>query len=91
MTKYIAVSNRRGGVGKTTVAMRLAAHVAIGKPLNEIGVERGDVLYFAGENPTDVQMRWLGLCKEMGLDPNTLNIHVVEGSMHLSTFVPFWI
>ncbi len=72
------------GVGKTTVAMRLAAHVAIGKPLNEIGVERGAVLYFAGENPTDVQMRWLGLCKEMNLDPATLDIHVVEGSMHLS-------
>jgi hypothetical protein len=72
------------GVGKTTVAMRLAAHVAIGKPLGEIGIERGSVLYFAGENPTDVQMRWLGLCKEMNLDPVTLDIHVVEGSMHLS-------
>lgn len=72
------------GVGKTTVAMRIAAHVAIGKPIGEIGIERGSVLYFAGENPTDVQMRWLGLCKEMNLDPNTLDIHVVEGAMHLS-------
>jgi hypothetical protein len=72
------------GVGKTTVAMRIAAHVNIGKAIGEIGVEQGDVLYFAGENPTDVQMRWLGLCKEMGLDPNKLTIHVVEGSMHLS-------
>jgi RecA-family ATPase len=60
------------GVGKTTVAMRLAAHVAIGKSLGEIGVERGSVLYFAGENPTDVQMRWLGLCKEMGTLTRTL-------------------
>lgn len=72
------------GIGKTVVAMRIAAHVAIGKSICDIGVERGDVLYFAGENPTDVQMRWLGLCKEMALDPNTLNIHVVEGAMHLS-------
>jgi hypothetical protein len=72
------------GTGKTCVAMRAAAHVAIGKPIGDIGVEQGDVLYFAGENPTDVQMRWLGLCKEMGLDPDKLPIHVVEGSMHLS-------
>lgn len=72
------------GVGKTTVAMRLAAHVAIGKPLGEIDIERGTVLYFAGENPTDVQMRWLGLCKEMGLDPSMVDVHIVEGAMHLS-------
>lgn len=72
------------GVGKTTVAMRLAVHVAIGKPICDIGVECGDVIYFAGENPTDVQMRWLGLCKEMNLDPDKLRIHVVEGAMHLS-------
>lgn len=75
------------GVGKTTVAMRLAAHVAIGKPVGEIEVERGTVIYFAGENPTDVQMRWLGLCKEMNLDPNALDVHIIEGSMHLSKVV----
>ena len=72
------------GVGKTTIAMLLAAHVAIGKPLGQIQVERGTVLYFAGENPTDVQMRWLGLCREMGLDPETVDVIFVEGTKRFS-------
>src|SRR5260370_4281244 len=72
------------GVGKTTVAMRLAAHVATGRDMNGLEVQKGSVIYFAGENPTDVQMRWLGLCKEMGLDPATVDVHFIPGAMHLS-------
>lgn len=72
------------GVGKTTIAMLLAAHVAIGKPLGKIDVEKGTVLYFAGENPTDVQMRWLGLTRDMGLDPESLDVIFVEGTKKFS-------
>jgi hypothetical protein len=72
------------GTGKTTVAMRIAAHVALGKSINEIEVERGTVLYFAGENPTDVEMRWFGLTKEMGIDPKTTDVIFVYGTMHFS-------
>lgn len=72
------------GVGKTTVAMLLAAHVATGKPLGEIEVERGTVLYFAGENPTDITMRWMGICKEMNLDPETIDVHIIEGTKRFS-------
>jgi len=39
------------GVGKTTVAMMLAAHVATGRSLHGLDVAKGTVLYFAGENP----------------------------------------
>jgi AAA domain/Primase C terminal 2 (PriCT-2) len=67
------------GVGKTTVAMRLAAHVATEKPFCGHDVQRGTVLYFAGENPTDIQMRWLGLTKEMGIDPKTVDVHFTYG------------
>ncbi|OSJ36761.1 hypothetical protein BSZ19_02640 [Bradyrhizobium japonicum] len=67
------------GVGKTTVAMRLAAHVATERPFCGHDVQRGTVLYFAGENPTDIQMRWLGLTKEMRLDPKTLDVHFTYG------------
>lgn len=82
--RYCYSITAQTGVGKTTVAMRLAAHVAIGKPLGEIGVERGTVIYFAGENPTDITMRWLGLCKEMGLDPEKVDVHFIPGVLHLS-------
>lgn len=75
------------GVGKTTVAMRLAAHVSIGLSLAGLEVQKGSVLYFAGENPTDVQMRWLGLTKEMGIDPATADVHFIPGAMHLSLVV----
>ena len=67
------------GVGKTTVAMRLAAHVATEKPFCGHDVQKGQVLYFAGENPTDITMRWLGLTKEMGIDPKTINVHFTYG------------
>ena len=71
------------GVGKTTVAMRLAAHVATQAKLGGIDVEQGTVIYFAGENPTDVQMRWLGLKQEMGLT-GPVPVHFIAGAMHLS-------
>ncbi len=72
------------GAGKTAVALLATAHVAIGRPLGSLHVERGTVLYFAGENPIDVQMRWLGLTHAMGLDPAMLDAHFVTGAMSLS-------
>lgn len=72
------------GIGKTTVAMRLMAHVDTGRRLGNLDVEKGTVLYLAGENPTDIQMRWLGLTKEMGIDPATADVHFLSGAMPLS-------
>jgi len=72
------------GIGKTTVAMRLAAHVSAGLPLGNIAVEKGTGLYFAGENPTDIQMRWLGLTYRLKMDPHTADVHFVPGAMPLS-------
>jgi hypothetical protein len=72
------------GIGKTAIMLLLAAHVAIGKSLCGKDVEKGSVLYLAGENPTDVQMRFLGLCHEMRLDPDALDVHIVAGVVPLS-------
>lgn len=72
------------GVGKTTVAMLLSAHVGTGRSLGNLDVAKGTVLYFAGENPTDIQMRWLGLTREMKLDPATADVHFIPGAMPLS-------
>jgi len=72
------------GVGKTTVAMLLSAHVSAGLPLGSIAVEKGTVLYFAGENPTDIQMRWLGLTHRLNMDPGATDVHFVAGALALS-------
>lgn len=72
------------GVGKTAVAMLLSAHVGAGRSLGNLDVEQGSVLYFAGENPTDIQMRWLGITRELNIDPATADVHFVPGAMPLS-------
>jgi hypothetical protein len=72
------------GSGKTAIAMRLAGHVATGRPINDVAVEQGTVLYFAGENPSDVQARWLGLTRSMGIEPTTAPVHFVVGAMDLT-------
>lgn len=72
------------GVGKTAIAMLLSSHVEAGRALDGLDVAKGPVLYFAGENPTDIQMRWLGLTKETKTDPETANVHFVPGVVPLS-------
>jgi hypothetical protein len=72
------------GVGKTAIAMLLSSHVEAGRALNGLEVAKGSVLYFAGENPTDIQMRWLGLTQEMKTDPASADVHFMPGAMPLS-------
>src|SRR5262249_52209209 len=68
------------GAGKTAIALRLAAHVALGKPLGDHEVEWGRVLYFAGENPDDLRMRWIALSEHLGFDRNSIDVHFVVGA-----------
>jgi len=73
------------GTGKTTIAMRFAAHVAIGKAIdNNVTCKPGTVIYFAGENPDDCRTRWLGLTRDMNLNPDNVDVHFIDGAMHLS-------
>lgn len=83
--RYFYSVTAQTGVGKTAIAMRLAGHVAIGRALCDICVEQGDVLYLAGENPSDVQARWLGLTRDMCIVPATAPIHFLPGAMDLNT------
>ena len=68
------------GAGKTAIALRLAAHVALGKPLGDYEVEKGRVLYFAGENPDDLRMRWIALSEHLGFDRNSIDVHFIVGA-----------
>lgn len=57
------------GAGKTAIALRLAAHAELGRLIGGYEVEQGRFLYFAGENPDDVRMRWIAMAEAMEFDP----------------------
>jgi hypothetical protein len=85
--RFVYSITAQTGVGKTAVAMLISAHVATGRKFGNLDVEKGTVLYFAGENPTDIQMRWLGSTSSMGIDPETTDVHFVPGATALSGIV----
>jgi AAA domain len=72
------------GTGKTAVALLLCACVALGRPIGEYQLERGRVLYLAGENPDDVRMRWLAMADAMGFDIAAIDVHFIPGVFKLS-------
>src|SRR5262249_36160845 len=68
--RYVYSFTAKTGDGKTTIALLLAACVARGTTLAGRTVEKGRVLFFAGENPDDVRSRWIILCEELHEDPD---------------------
>ncbi|RFC67791.1 AAA family ATPase [Mesorhizobium denitrificans] len=67
------------GSGKTNVALLFSAHTALGLVLAGREVAKGRVLYFAGENPDDVRMRWIGLCHELRCRPERMDVYFKPG------------
>jgi hypothetical protein len=72
------------GAGKTAILLRTSAHVWLCQLLGEREVAQGRVLYFAGENPTDIQMRWIALAQQMGFDINASGVHFIPGTFKIS-------
>lgn len=72
------------GSGKTAVALLLSATVALGLPIGDYFVERGRVLYLAGENPDDIRMRWLAMAEAMDFDIGAIDVHFLPGVFKLS-------
>jgi hypothetical protein len=70
--------------GKTSIALRLAAHTALGLKLGDREVEQGKVLYLAGENPDDVRMRWIKLCEDLGKEPKDIPVIFLPSNPRLS-------
>jgi hypothetical protein len=75
------------GRGKTAVALLIAAHVALGRPLAGREVEKGRVLMFAGENPTDVRQRWIAMSQQMDFDADTIDVHFIPGRFKISALI----
>lgn len=65
------------GVGKTSVAMDMARSIILGKPYGGYDCKKGEVLFMAGENPTDVRLRVLG---QIEVDPDFTGegLHVIK-------------
>jgi hypothetical protein len=72
------------GTGKTAMALMLSAHVALGRNIGDIEVDKGRVLYLAGENPDDVRMRWLASAEKLGFDSDTVDVHFLPGVFRIS-------
>lgn len=71
------------GTGKTSVLLLMAASTALSLVMGSREVRKGRVLYFAGENPTDVTMRWIAMAHEMDFDPDDIDVHFICGTMSI--------
>lgn len=72
------------GAGKTAIMLLLAAHVAERRAIGDRSVERGCVLYFAGENADDVRMRWIALAQQMGFELDQVEVFFIPGTFKIS-------
>lgn len=75
------------GTGKTAILLALTASTALGTPLCGREVRKGRVVYFAGENPDDVRMRWLAMAHHVGFDPANLDVHFIAGTFSIPAAV----
>lgn len=71
------------GTGKTAVLLALTAATALGTSLCGRQVRKGRVVYFAGENPDDVRMRWLAMAHHVGFGPAAVDVHFIAGTFSI--------
>jgi AAA domain-containing protein len=71
------------GSGKTAFLLLLAAHTALAKPLGVRDLTKGRVVYFAGENPDDVRMRWIAMADIMDFNASEIDVHFIPGTFSI--------
>lgn len=81
--RFIYSNTAPTGEGKTAVTLTIAVAVAMGWPVGEHEVEQGRVLYFAGENPDDIRMRWIMMAEHFTFNPHTISVYFVEGTFSI--------
>jgi AAA domain len=83
--RFIYSFTGQTGGGKTAIMLTLAVHVALGRNISpQHEVEKGRVLYLAGENPLDVQMRWIAMAQQFDFDPADAEVYFIPGAFHIS-------
>ena len=82
--RFIYSFTGKTGSGKTSIMLLIAAHVALGKAIGDCQVEKGRVLYFAGENADDVRMRWIAMAQQLGFDLEDIDVYFIPGTFKIS-------
>jgi RecA-family ATPase len=81
--RFIYSMTGKTGAGKTAIAALIAACIALGRGFGDYRLPKGRVLYFVGENPDDVRMRWIAMGDQMGFDAG-VDVHWIEGTGSIS-------
>ena len=82
--KFFYSLTGKTGAGKTAIGLLFTALVALGRVLDGRQFEQGRVVYFAGENPIDVQQRWIAMSQQMDFDIETIPVHFIPGVFKIS-------
>ncbi len=82
--RYVYSVTGSTGAGKTAILLFISAHAALGRAIGDRGVQRVTVIYFAGENPVDVRMRWIAMAQQMDFDVDTIDVHFIPGVFKIS-------
>ncbi len=71
------------GSGKTAAMLYASVAISTGMQFCCCEVERGDVLFMAGENPDDVRARVIATLEFYGIDPNACRLHFIAGTFSI--------
>ena len=82
--RFIYALTGKTGAGKTAIMLLLAALIALGTAIGDRTVEKGRVLYLAGENADDVRMRWIAMAQQMDFDIDAIDVYFIAGVFKLS-------
>lgn len=80
---FLYSTTAMSGTGKTAILLLVSALTALGMPLDGREVRQGRVVYFAGENPDDVTMRWIAMAHHMPFDVETIDVHFIKGTFSI--------
>jgi hypothetical protein len=84
MRGFIYALTAPTGRGKTAIALHIAHCVALGRKVGDLEVEKGRVLFLAGENPVDVQMRWIAMAQQLDFDRDSIDVKFLTKRIKLS-------
>src|SRR5262249_54899962 len=80
---FYSMTGKTGG-GKTAIALFIAAMVALGKTVDGREYTKGRVLYLAGENPVDIQQRWIAMAQQHDFEPYEIAVYFIPGVFTVS-------